>query len=313
MEYHHIPVMREQVLRVLDPVSGGLYVDCTLGGGGHAEAILERSAPDGLLIACDQDPDAIAHARSALERFGPRVTFFHANFADLASILHSAGHARVNGIVADLGVSFYQLSQSGRGFSFQTDEPLDMRMNPEASFPTAAQILNTFSQEALADIFFHLGEEVLARRIAARIVREREKEPIETASRLAGIVSAVYAKAGFGKRRIHPATKTFMALRIAVNSELENLSRFLADLPDCLVSGGRACIISFHSLEDRMVKQRFRELEKGCTCPADIPVCVCGKKPMGRVVTRRPLSADAMELEENPLSRSARLRVFERI
>ncbi len=304
--------MREKVVELLRPVPEGLYVDCTLGGGGHTRAILEKAGPGGFLVGIDQDPAAISNARTSLKEFGPKLVVFHNNFSELLSVIRRTGVGPVNGLVADLGVSLFQFSQSGRGFSFQKNELLDMRMDPTSGAMAARDVINTFSEGALADIFFTYGEERMSRRIAKRIVRERGTEPILTSSRLANVVAAAKAGKPGPRKRIHPATKTFMALRIFVNSELDHLKQLMDDFVECLKPGGRAVVISFHSLEDRIIKNRFRELAKGCTCPPKLPVCVCGKTPMGRVLSGKGLTPEPLEIKNNPMARSARLRAFER-
>jgi 16S rRNA (cytosine1402-N4)-methyltransferase len=311
MRYRHIPVMVKEVIHYLDCSPGKSYVDGTLGGGGHAQAILRAIAPDGFLIGIDRDPDAVACAREALRKFRPNVQIFHNSFTHLPQILSRSSTKGVDGILLDLGLSLHQLEGSGRGFSFMRDEPLDMRMNPQEG-QTAEAIVNELSEQGLSDLMTSYGEERWARRIAKRIVQARRRERIRSTLQLADIVkSAIPAK--YRPRRINPATRTFQALRIAVNRELDSLELFLEDAVDCLNPKGRLCVLSFHSLEDRIVKRRFRALARGCECPPDIPVCVCGKRPRVRILTKRPLKPGGAEVTANPMARSARLRAVERL
>jgi len=311
MSYRHVPVMVKEVLDYLNCSPDKTYVDATIGGGGHANAILQAIGPDGYLVGVDQDPDAVAHAREFLRPFEPRVRIFHDNFTNLPQILSRLHIPRVDGILLDLGLSLYQLEGSGRGFSFLRDEPLDMRMNPEKG-KTAEMLVNGLSEQELAGIIKQYGDEPWAPRIARGIVMARRHERIRSSLRLAEIVrNAIPAR--HRPRRIHPATRTFQALRIAVNNELETLERFLGEAADLLNPKGRLCILSFHSLEDRIVKERFRALARGCICPPGLPVCVCGKKPLIRILTKKPARPDSVELNENPMARSARLRAAERL
>lgn len=311
MLYRHIPVMVNEVIDCLGCSPGKTYVDGTLGGGGHAQAILQVVGPSGSLIGIDRDPDAILWTSKALHKFQSNIQLFNDNFARLPQILSYAGRKGVDGILLDLGLSLYQLEGSGRGFSFMRDEPLDMRMNPDDHY-SAEDMVNKFSEKDLADILVRYGEEVWAKRIAKAIVRERRSTRITSSLRLADIVKgAIPAK--YRPRRIHAATRTFQALRIAVNHELENLETFLDHSAGLLKPGGRLCIITFHSLEDRIVKQRFRALARGCDCPRDFPVCVCGKRPLVRSLTKRPVIPSPAELASNPMARSAKLRAVERL
>jgi len=278
MTYEHRPAMLDEVLRYLDPEPGKTMVDCTLGGCGHAAAICERIQPDGMLVGIDQDAEAIAHARSRLDFCRARVHIVHENFAHLPQILQRRAIAGADGILADLGLSRHQIERSGRGFSFQRDEPLDMRMNPQAQ-ETGADIVNREAEAELARIFREFGEERYARSIARRIIADRRKAPIRTSRQLADLVKVAMPRGAAARMKIHPATRVFMALRIAVNRELERLDRFLEVVFDCLQPRGRLCVLAFHSLEDRRVKQRFTRLAKGCTCPPRIPRCVCGRAP----------------------------------
>lgn len=298
------------MLEILQPVPGKIYFDGTLGGGGHARDLLDRILPDGQLIGTDLDEDSVIHARAFFSGFSGRTRIFHDNYSNLPTILEQCSVAGVHGIVLDLGLSLHHLEQSNRGFSFLRDEPLDMRMNKSGNRPTAGHVVNSCSQRELARIFREYGEERFANKVAWRIVKQREKSPITTSLQLAGIVAgAMPGKKG----RVHPATRVFQALRIHVNAELFHLELFLDSFMDCLLPGGRLCVISFHSLEDRPVKRRFVQLAKGCTCPPDFPQCVCGKKPEARVLTKRVIRPSELEVEKNPMSRSAKLRAIEKL
>ena len=306
MEFNHIPVLLRETIDALCVRSGGIYVDCTAGGGGHSAAILEQML-QGTLVGIDRDPQALCHLR---ERFGgdARVKIVQSNFGDIEAVLASLGIAGADGILADLGVSSHQLDTAERGFSFHADAPLDMRM--DMCGPTAADVVNTYDKARLQKILYAYGEEKFAPAIASAIVRRREISPIETTLDLAEIVkSAVPAAA---RRDGHPARRTFQALRIEVNGELSGLDEAVQSMFRCLNVGGRLCVITFHSLEDRIVKKRFAELCTGCTCPPDFPVCVCGKTPQGRL-PMKAVQPSAKELEENNRSRSAKLRVIEKI
>jgi 16S rRNA (cytosine1402-N4)-methyltransferase len=300
--------MTAQVMEFADVKPGKIFVDATLGGAGHSRAILEAMQGRGLLVALDRDPDAVAHGKELFSSF-ENVRIVRANYSQLPEVLENLGLGAVDGIVADLGLSLHQLAASGRGFSFQADEPLGMRMDGPDGGPTAGDIVNGAPVAELLKIFRDYGQERYARRIADAIVRERQKAPLATSRQLGQIVvSAVPAAAR--KQGIHPATRIFQALRIKVNEELFHLEQFLDRFPACLKPGGRICIIAFHSLEDRMVKVRFKSLEKSCTCPDHLP-CVCGAKPQAKLVTRRALRPSDEEVSLNPLSRSARMRVLE--
>lgn len=289
IEEIHRSVLIDEVLQYLDPVPGGLYVDGTLGLGGHTAAILSRCAPDGRVVAFEWDEAAIALSRKRLADFGSRLTIIRSNFAEIVIGLKGLGIDRVDGVLIDIGLSSLQLDRGGRGFSFQRDEPLDMRMDIRQD-ATAASLLASCSEEQLADIFFYFGDEYQARPIAAEIVRARQKEPIRTTRQLAALAAAAVPRR-FHPKKIHVATKVFQALRIAVNTELENLARILDEAVPLLKPGARFCVISFHSLEDRIVKRKFRQ-------NSDL-----------EVLTARPVMPQAEEIAENPRSRSARLRV----
>ncbi len=310
MAYHHVSAMRREAVAYLNCRPGKIYVDGTLGGSGHAMAICEKIMPGGLLIGIDQDTDAVNNAKIILTPFGRNVRIFHDNFVHLPDILLREGIAQVDGILLDLGLSLHQLDAGGRGFSFQKEEPLDMRMNSTSDL-TAHEIVNHWPEKELSGIFKTYGEERWAKRIARRIVETREEKGIGSSGDLARIVCDAVPKGG--PRRIHPATRVFMALRIAVNRELERLETFMETAADLLNPGGRLCVLAFHSLEDRIVKQRIRALENPCTCPPDLPMCVCGKTPKVRVLTRKALRPEAEEISANPMARSTRLRAMERL
>lgn len=306
----HIPVMREEVLEGLRCRPGGLYVDCTLGSAGHAEAILEASGPDGRLLGIDQDREALDRSRERLRRFGERALLKKGNFDHLPELLAESGIGRADGMLFDLGVSSEQLDEPERGFSFRGEGPLDMRMDREAGLRAEA-LVNELEEPALCDLLRRLGEERWAKRIARDIVRIRGTRRITRSDELGEIVYRAIPRRAHPSN-IHPATRTFMALRIAVNRELEILKKAVADAVEVLKPGGRLCILSYHSLEDRTVKQAFLDLEKVCTCPPDFPACVCGRTPLLHRINRRPIRPRPGEVFENPKSRSAKLRIGER-
>ena len=311
MSYRHIPVMLSETIHYLGCGSGKTYVDCTLGGAGHARAICRAMLPGGSLIGIDQDEDAIDNARQVLADYGRSVTLVHDNFANLPRILSDLKVSGADGILADLGISWHHLQASGRGFSFQKEEPLDMRMDVRIEL-RAADIVNEAQEGELARIFRDYGEERRARRIARKIVDVRKRKPILTSAQLAGIVlDCVPGK--MAGQRIHPATRVFMALRIAVNHELERLETFMDHVLDCLNSKGRLCVLSFHSLEDRIVKQRIKEMAAGCICPRNLPLCVCGNTPKVRSLTPKVVRPSAEEIAANPMARSTRLRAMEKL
>jgi 16S rRNA (cytosine1402-N4)-methyltransferase len=311
VDFHHISVMPDEILEALSPHSGGIYVDGTLGGAGHAGLILTASAPDGILVGFDRDAEAIAAAGARLAQFGDRAKLVQRNFASIAQTLPELGIEAIDGFVLDLGVSSHQLDRDERGFSFQQDAPLDMRMDRGAG-ETAADLVNTLPEAELFRIIAQYGEERWAKRIASFIVKAREERPIETTFDLVDIVKGAIPKAKW-EERLHPATRTFQALRIAVNEELKSLELGLAALLKLLKKGGRGAVISFHSLEDRIVKDAFRAAATGCTCPKELPICVCGRVPQCKVVTGKPLRAGEDEVSANPRARSAKLRVVEKI
>jgi 16S rRNA (cytosine1402-N4)-methyltransferase len=313
MAIHHIPVMVNEVIQHLNVRPGKIYVDCTLGGAGHSRAIIDRMMPGGFLVGIDQDKDAINNAKKVLSAYASEIALFHDNFVNIKSVLAQLNIHKVDGILADLGISLHQLAQSGRGFTFQKDEPLDMRMDSN-SVLTAGDIVNTANEKELAGIFFRYGEERWSRRIASNIVKERKVKAIKSSFELVRIVSDSVPKKFISKpQRIHPATRVFMALRIAVNQELERLTSFLDATADILNPGGRLCILSFHSLEDRIVKHWIKALARGCTCPPIFPQCICRSEKKLRFLTKKPVRPTEQEVELNPMARSTRLRAAERI
>lgn len=307
-DFTHRSVLLDEVLTLLDAKSGGRFVDATLGLGGHSEAIL-ASSDSASVIGIDQDRKAITIAEKRLERFGKRFESVHANFSEIASVVENES---ANGIIADLGVSSMQLDDESRGFSFRFDAPLDMRMDPESGIETAAELLATIEESALADIIYQFGEERQSRKIARRIIEKRKiGEPIETTRQLAELLERTVRRSP--KDKIHPATRTFQALRIAVNGELEMIGKFLNDAIKVLKIGGVLAVITFHSLEDRIVKQAFQRLAGKCICPPRIPQCVCGAAKMVEILTRKPVIPTDEEQRENPRSRSAKLRAVRKL
>lgn len=307
MEFKHISVLLEESVNALNIKSDGIYVDCTAGGGGHSAAVLEHLGENGRMILIDRDPDAV---KNVTERFkdDKRVTVVHSNYSEIKNILTELGIDGVDGIIADLGVSSYQLDTAERGFSFHNDAPLDMRMSRQGR--TAADIVNSYSRQALCNVISKYGEEKFASSVASAIEKARAKKPIETTLELADIVSsAIPAKF---RRNGHPARKTFQALRIEVNAELTSLENALPDMFEMLNTNGVLAIITFHSLEDKIVKEYFKTLREGCTCPKDFPVCVCGKKPKA-VVKSSGVKATDKEVLSNNRSRSAKLRTAVKI
>ena len=312
MAYRHIPVMRSEVLEYLNCRPGKIFVDGTLGGAGHARDICERIMPEGLLIGIDQDPAAIANAGIVLEPYAARVRLVHENFAQLPNVLSQLGITGVDGILLDLGLSLNQLENSGRGFSFQREEPLDMRMDPRAP-ETAADLVNGLAEDELRRIFQEYGEEHFSGRIARRIAAERRRAPVQTSGELARLVCAAVPGRTSGRSRIHPATRVFMALRIAVNRELDRLAEFLDQAPHCLNREGRLCILAFHSLEDRIVKHRLRALAQGRQ--PESPFATNRERVPGalKVLTKKVLRPGPEEIAANPMARSTRLRAAERV
>ena len=308
--FEHKSVLLRETIDSLNIREGGIYVDGTLGGGGHASEVCRRLGEGGRLIGIDQDADAIAAATERLKEFGPKVTIVRSNYENIAAILDSLEIDLVDGIYLDLGVSSYQLDTAERGFTYREDAPLDMRMD-QRNPKTAADIVNTYSESDLYRIIRDYGEDRFAKNIAKHIVRAREEHPIATTGELTEIIKAAIP-AKIRATGGHPAKQTFQAIRIELNRELEVLSQSIDTMIDRLKPGGRLSIITFHSLEDRIVKTRFKHNENPCTCPPDFPVCVCGKKSKGRVVTRKPIEPTGEEIEENKRAKSSKLRVFER-
>jgi len=307
----HVPVMPEEVTRYLVTRPEGIYVDATLGLGGHTRHILEATGCKSLVIGLDVDEEAMSLAREALSKYNGHVIFKNSNFSNIDKVLESLEIKEVDGIVADLGMSSYQLNSSERGFSFMRDEPLDMRMDPRLRF-TAYDLVNEMGADEISRVLRMYGEEKWAPKIARRIVEKRKTSPIKTSSELAELVSqAIPVK--FHPPRTHPATRTFQALRIAVNNELENISEFLQKAVNALKAGGRLVVISFHSLEDRIVKNFFQGLSSPCICPPGLPVCGCGRKKILDIITRSPIQPGEEEIASNPRARSAKMRVGEKI
>ena len=301
----HIPVLFQVVLDGLQVRPGGRYIDATVGGGGHAAGVLTSSSPDGCLLGLDRDPATVEIARARLSPFGRRATLIHGSFAHLGELARSHGFFSADGILFDLGLSSLQLADPVRGFAFRADGPLDMRFDPKACGATAADLVNELSAEELAALLYRYGEERQARRIVGAIVAAR---PLHTTRELAAVVEGVVGR----RRRIHPATRTFQALRIAVNDELAALEAALPQAVEVLAPGGRLAVISFHSLEDRLVKRFMRRESRDCICPPELPVCTCNHRATLGLITRKPVRPTADEIAANPRSRSARLRVAER-
>jgi 16S rRNA (cytosine1402-N4)-methyltransferase len=313
MEEGHLPVLVEEVIEMLAPAPGSLHIDATLGGGGHTERILEAAKPDGRLLGLDADPAAIARVGARLgPRFGDRLVLRQANFRELGEVAPPAGFAAVDGCLFDLGLSSFQLADRERGFGFRAGGPLDMRFDPSRGVP-AAELLASLDTAELTALFRRYGEEPKAPRIARAIVDARRVAPLATAEELAALIERVIPPNPRLRRRTHPATRVFQALRIAVNEELEALEAGLASALDLLRPGGRLVVLSYHSLEDRIVKRFFQAERRGCVCPPELPVCVCGRDPRLRLVTSPSLTPTAAEIAANPRARSARLRAAERL
>lgn len=310
MDFQHTSVLLAETVAALVTDPAGIYVDCTLGGGGHAAAVTERLGPEAWFIGLDQDPAALQAAQTRLQNAACRVTAVHSNFSRLAAVLDELGIAAATGILFDLGVSSHQLDVAERGFSYMQDGPLDMRMNPDDAL-TAREIVNTWDEERLAKTIFTYGEERFARKIARAIVAERGRRPLETTGELAETIKKAIPAAA-RREGPHPAKRTFQAIRIAVNDELGILRAALEAAVQRLVPGGRLCVITFHSLEDRIAKQTIQDFAKGCLCPRDFPVCVCGNTPKVKALGK-PVPPSPAELEANPRSRSAKLRVAEKV
>jgi 16S rRNA (cytosine1402-N4)-methyltransferase len=313
MKEEHLPVLVEEVMSMLAPAPGSLQIDATVGGGGHTGRILEATDPDGRLLGIDADGAAIARVDGRLRpRFGDRLVLRRANFRELRTVAPDAGFAAVDGLLFDLGLSSFQLADAGRGFGFRTGGPLDMRFDTTRGIP-ASELLATLDARELSALFKRYGEEPQAGRIARAIVAKRSSAAIETAEDLAALVQRVAPGDPRKRHRIHPATRVFQALRIAVNEELEALEEGLAAAVDLLRPGGRLVVLSYHSLEDRIVKRFFAAERRGCVCPPELPVCVCGRNPRLRLVTRPSLTPTPAEVAANPRARSARLRAAERL
>ena len=312
MPFKHIPVMLTEVLCYLNCTPGKTYVDCTLGGSGHAGAICKKITPGGIFIGIDQDINAVRNAKKVLKPINLTIRLFHDNFIHLPEILQQLKIDAADGILLDLGISLDQLESSGRGFSFNKDEPLDMRMNLKSS-KKAEDLINNMEEKSLKKIFYKYGEERRAGQIAKRIVEQRRRKAIRSSRELAQIVCDAVPKKVLFKQKIHPATRTFMALRIAVNRELEMLDLFMENVANLLNPKGRLCVLSFHSLEDRIVKHRMKALAKGCICPPGLPRCACNKKPLVRILTKKVVRPTQDEVAHNPMARSAKLRVVEKI
>lgn len=310
MEFHHLSVLLEECIENLKIKPTGIYIDGTMGGGGHSLAICQKLTT-GRLIAIDQDLHAHKAAKKTLKDHLNKVTFVHDNFANIKSILQNLGMEKVNGVLLDIGVSSHQLDEAERGFSYQKEAPLDMRMDNTHDF-SAYDVVNTYSEEQLYQVIWKYGEERWAKRIAKFIIEQRKQKAIETTTEFVECIKKAVPK-GARKDGPHPAKRTFQAIRIEVNKELEVLEKAIMDATEQLNPGGRLCIITFHSLEDRIVKNAFRLQQNPCTCPKEFPVCICGKKPMGKVITKKAILPSQQELEQNHRSRSAKLRVLERI
>ena len=305
---YHIPVLYYETLDNLVINPDGVYIDCTLGGGSHSEGILERLSDKGLLISIDQDSNAIEYSKKRLEKFGPKWKVFKGNFENIDTIAYMAGVDKVDGILIDIGVSSKQLDDPERGFSYRYDVKLDMRMNIEQKI-SAYDIVNTYSEEQLSKIIFEYGEERYARKIAKLIVEERKSFPIEKTSDLIALIKRAYPE----RSSKHPAKKTFQAIRIEVNRELEVLENAISKAVELLKVGGRLAIITFHSLEDRIVKNKFKDLATACKCPKDIPICVCGGVKKFEIITKKPIIPVDDELKNNNRAHSSKLRILERI
>ena len=306
MEYHK-PVLFDEVMDNIITDKDAVYVDCTLGGGGHTEGILENSSKNSKVVAIDQDVQAIEFAKKRLEKYGNKLQIFQDNFRNIDTAVYLAGFEKVDRILMDIGVSSNQLDNAKRGFSYRFEARLDMRMDSNLKI-SAYEVINNFSEKDLADIIYKYGEEPKSRKIAKKIVEYRKIKAIETTTELADIVIKSIGKS----MKRHPAKRTFQAIRIFVNKELEVLSETLDKAVKLLGKNGKLLVITFHSLEDRIVKEKFREYENPCTCPSDIPICVCDKQSLGKVITKKPIVAKELELAENNRAHSAKLRIFER-
>jgi len=306
VEYHK-PVLFDEVMENIISEGDAVYVDCTLGGGGHTEGMLERSSTESKVIGIDQDKEAINFAKERLKKYGNKIEIFQDNFRNLDTVIYLAGHNKVDRILMDIGVSSNQLDNLERGFSYRYDAKLDMRMDRNLKI-SAYEVVNDFSEKEIADIIYKYGEEPKSRKIAKNIVEYRKNKKIETTLELSEIIIKSIGKS----MKKHPSKRTFQAIRIFVNKELEVLEEALDKAVNLLNNNGKLLVITFHSLEDRMVKEKFREYENPCTCPPEIPVCVCNKKSLGKVITKKPITAKKNELNENNRAHSAKLRIFER-
>ena len=310
MEFKHVSVLLNESVDGLEIKKDGIYADGTMGGGGHSEAIVKKLSENGVLIGIDRDTEALAASKKRLERYS-NVRYVHNNYKNIKDVLFNLDVDKIDGAVLDLGVSSYQLDNRERGFSYMEDAPLDMRMNRESDF-SAYDVVNTYSEEKLASIFFEYGEERFSRKIASIICDRRKTAPIETTLELVDIIKAAIPER-FRQKGSHPAKRTFQAIRIEVNGELRDLRNAIDNFFDVLKPGGRLSVITFHSLEDRIVKQAFNSYATGCTCPPDFPICVCGNKPKGKVITRKPILPSDEECEVNKRSKSAKLRIVEKL
>ena len=311
MEFNHVSVLLDECIENLNIKEDGVYVDCTMGGAGHSKEIVKRLSKDGLFIGFDQDKNAIATAKERLAEYSDRVRFIHSNFSNIKEELEKIGVYKIDGVLADLGVSSHQLDEADRGFSYMHDAPLDMRMDIRKPF-SAYDVVNTYSEEQLAKIIKDYGEDNWAKRIAKFIVEARDEKPIEKTGELVDVIKKAIPK----KARIdgpHPAKRTFQAIRIEVNNEIEPLYNTVKDSIECLNENGRLCIITFHSLEDRIVKNKFRDLAVSCRCPKEFPICICGEKAKVKVISRKAIEPTKEEVDINPRSRSAKLRVIEKL
>lgn len=310
MEFRHVSVLLNECIEGLNIKKDGIYVDGTLGGGGHSLEIVKR-LDTGRLIGIDQDTDALNAAKERLKEYEDKITYVYNNFVNVRGVLNSLGIEKADGFLIDIGVSSFQLDEAKRGFSYMHDAPLDMRMDSENPL-SAYDVVNSYSEEELSRVIYSYGEERWAKRIAQFIVSERKIKPVETTFELVEIIKKAIPK-GARKDGPHPAKRTFQAIRIEVNKELEILEKTIDDMTDLLNPAGRLCVITFHSLEDRIVKNAFKKQENPCTCPPEFPVCVCGKEPKAKIITRKPVLPSDEELSFNHRSRSAKLRILERI
>jgi 16S rRNA (cytosine1402-N4)-methyltransferase len=310
VEFHHVPVLINQTIEYLNIKPDGIYVDCTLGGGGHSQAIISKLGSKGVLIGIDQDKTAIEAASKRLGQYEARFEAVHSNYKNITRIVTGLGFKEIDGVIFDLGVSSHQLDTSERGFSYNHDAPLDMRMDQRAQL-TAEDLVNSLSEADLADIIWRYGEERWSKRIAQFIVERRKYAPLKTTGQLVDVIKAAIP-AGARREGPHPAKRTFQALRIGVNKELDVLETGLQDAVTLLKKGGRIGVITFHSLEDRVVKDIFKNLAKGCECPPSFPICVCEKRSLLRIITKKPLVPTEQELKQNPRARSAKLRIGEK-